>query len=55
VTRQRMREKLDKVRKQRYICAAFFHSLTAFFAVPKESDDIRMVYDGMISGLNERT
>jgi hypothetical protein len=48
-----MREKLDKVRKRRYICAAFVRSLTAFFAVPKGSDDIRMVYDGTISGLND--
>jgi hypothetical protein len=48
-----MREKLDKVRKRRYIRSAFVRSLTAFFAVPKGSDDIRMVYDGTISGLND--
>jgi hypothetical protein len=27
-------------------------SLTAFFAVPKGDDDIRLVYDGSVSGLN---
>jgi hypothetical protein len=48
-----MREKLDKVRKRRYIGAAFVKSLTAFFAVRKGTDDIRMVYDGTISGLND--
>jgi hypothetical protein len=53
-TWERMREKLDKVRKRRYICAAFVKSLTAFFAVPKQgTDDIRMVYDGTISRLND--
>jgi hypothetical protein len=48
-----MREKLAKVRSRRYICAAFVRSLTTFFAVAKGLDDIRMVYDGTISGLNE--
>jgi hypothetical protein len=46
-----MREKLAKVRKSRYICAAFVRSLTAFFSVDKGTNAIRMVYDGTISGL----
>ena len=29
------------------------HSLTSFFAVPKGDDEIRMVYDGTKSGLND--
>jgi hypothetical protein len=53
ILRQRMKEKLDKVRKRRYIGAAFVRSLTSFFAVPKGLEDIRMVYDGTISGLND--
>jgi hypothetical protein len=53
-TRERMRDQPDKVRKRRYICAAFVCSLTWFVAVPtKGADDIRIVYDGTISGLNE--
>ena len=28
-------------------------SLTAFFDVPKGSDDIRMVYDGTVNGFND--
>jgi hypothetical protein len=48
-----MKIKLDKVRKQRYIGEVFIRSLTAFFAVPKGPEDIRMVYDGTVSGLND--
>jgi hypothetical protein len=50
---KRMREKLDKVRKRRYIAPGFVSSLTSFFAVPKGADDIRMVYDASVSGLND--
>jgi hypothetical protein len=49
----KMREKLDKVRKRRYIAPGFVASLTSFFAVPKGIDDIRMVYDASVSGLND--
>jgi hypothetical protein len=48
-----MVKKIGKVRKRRYIAAGPFESLTSFFAVPKGLDDIRMVYDGTKSGLNE--
>jgi hypothetical protein len=44
--------KLLKVRKRGYISAGMVESLTAFFAVPKGIDDIRLVYDGSVSGLN---
>jgi hypothetical protein len=45
-------DKLAKVRKRRYISPGFVESLTAFFEVAKGADDIRLVYDGSISGLN---
>lgn len=48
-----MKKKLDKVRVRRYITEGFVHSLTFFFSVPKGDNDIRMVYDGTKSGLNE--
>ena len=51
--RAAMRKKLDKVRKLRYICPGEVKSLTSFFAVPKGENDIRMVYDGTKSGLND--
>jgi len=46
-------QKLAKVRSHRYIAPGYVSSLTAFFAVPKGEDDIRMVYDGTVSGLND--
>jgi hypothetical protein len=46
-------EKLQKVRTRRYIAEGYVVSLTSFFAVPKGEGDIRMVYDGSIGGLND--
>ena len=51
--KSRVQEKLDKVRRLGYIGPGDVKSLTAFFAVPKGEVDIRMVYDGTISGLND--
>jgi hypothetical protein len=48
-----MVKKIGKVRKRRYIEKGPIESLTSFFAVPKGMDDIRMVYDGTKSGLND--
>jgi hypothetical protein len=48
-----MKEKLDKVRRRRYIAPGFVSSLTSFFAVPKGDDAIRMVYDASVSGLKD--
>jgi hypothetical protein len=48
----RMKEKVNKVRKRRYIDVGRVLSLTHMFAVPKGISDIRMVYDGTKSGLN---
>lgn len=44
---------MDKVRDRRYIAPGYVSSLTSFFSVPKGETDIRMVYDGTKSGLNE--
>ena len=49
----RMKEKLQRVRNQRYVGPGPVDSLTSFFAVPKGEDDVRMVYDGTKSGLND--
>jgi hypothetical protein len=48
-----MIEKLDKVLGRGYISAGWVSSLTSYFAVPKGEFDIRLVYDGTASGLNE--
>jgi hypothetical protein len=45
-------KKLLKARERGYIAPGLVESLTAFFAVPKGDDDIRLVYDGSVSGLN---
>jgi hypothetical protein len=46
-------EKLIKVRERRYIAPGYGVLLTTFFPVPKGEDDVRMVYDGSVSGLND--
>ncbi|KAG7340358.1 hypothetical protein IV203_023901 [Nitzschia inconspicua] len=51
--KKQMIAKLDKVRRRRYVTPGHVVSLTSFFAVPKGDDDIRMVYDGTASGLND--
>ena len=48
-----IRIKLFLVRARRYVHPGEVRSLTSFFAVPKGEDDIRMVYDGTKSGLND--
>jgi hypothetical protein len=52
-TRKRVVEKLDNVRKRRYISPGTVRSLTDFFSVPKGLEDIRLVYNGSKSGLNK--
>ena len=48
------KKKLTKVRQRGYIShTPGIKSLTSFFSVPKGEDDIRMVYDGTKSGLND--
>jgi len=49
-----VREKLITAWKKRnYIEGGFVKNLTRFFAVPKGEQDIRMVYDASVSGLNK--
>jgi hypothetical protein len=48
-----MRAKLEKVKTLRYIQPGTVTSLTFYFSVPKGETDIRMVYDGTKSGLND--
>jgi hypothetical protein len=45
-------EKLAKAHKRGYIAPGFVSSLTTFFGIPKGDDDICLVYDGLVSGLN---
>jgi hypothetical protein len=47
-------QKLDKIWKRGYVEAGYVESLISFFDVEKGSDDIRMVYDGSASGLNDK-
>jgi hypothetical protein len=46
-------KKVAKVRKRQYISPGYVRSLTDFFSVPKGDSDIRMVYNGTSSGLND--
>ena len=48
-----VQEKVNKVRRRMYIAPGLVLSLTHMFDVPKPPDDIRMVYDGTASGLND--
>ena len=50
---QRIMDKVNKVRLRCYIAVGLVLSLTAYFHVPKGEDDIRMVYDLTVSGLND--
>ncbi len=50
--REKVRKKLDSVTSKRYIDKISVESLTSYFAVPKGTSDIRMVYDATVSGLN---
>jgi hypothetical protein len=47
-----MQDKLGKVRERRYVTKGGVHSMNSFFAVPKGTEDVQMVYDGTKSGLN---
>jgi hypothetical protein len=50
--KSRVKEKLDKVLQQRYFEVGLVKSLTTFFGVPKGEDDMIVVYDGSLPGLN---
>jgi hypothetical protein len=51
--RSQLKEKIGKVLSRRYVSEGYVSSLTGFFAVPKGTDDIRVVYDATRSGLND--
>jgi hypothetical protein len=48
-----MVDKLSNIQNRRYLEPGEVFTLTLFFAVPKGVNDIRMVYDGTKSRLNE--
>jgi hypothetical protein len=50
--KEKVTEKLTKMRKRRYIVPGLVESLTSVFAV-KKVDDIRLVYNAAESGLND--
>ena len=50
--KEKVKKKLQKVRNRRYIVSRYVSSLISYFPVPKGENDIRMVYDGTGSGLN---
>jgi hypothetical protein len=50
--KDRVKEKLDKILKQIYFEVGLVNSLITFFGVPKGEDDMRVVYDGSLPGLN---
>ncbi len=51
--RAAIKEKLNKVRTKGYIQSGSVKSLTSFLSVPKGDNDIRIVYNGTQSGLND--
>lgn len=51
--RRKIQEKVVKVLQRRYLGTGVVKSLISFFAVPKGKHDIRVVYDGTSSGLNQ--
>ena len=51
--KEKVLEKLADIRRKGYVEAGKVESLISFFEVPKGESDIRMVYDGTKSGLND--
>ena len=54
VTREAIKAKLSAVISKGYLVQGEVKSLTSFFAVPKGEGDVRIVYDGTKSGLNNQ-
>ncbi len=48
-----IRTKLRVIREKGYVTPGKVSSLTSFFSVPKGENDIRIVYNGTQSGLND--
>jgi hypothetical protein len=53
IRKKRVTQKLLKVLDRGYMKPSLVLALTSFFDVPKRKDDILMVYDGTVSGLNK--
>ena len=51
--REQVRKKLAKVREKGYLDVGPVRALTSFFTVPKGDSDVRVVYNGTKSGLND--
>lgn len=51
--RQQVSEKIEGMLKRSYLETGFVSSTLHFFPVPKGDTDIRVVFDGTLSGLNE--
>jgi hypothetical protein len=48
-----VRAKLDKFRNKGYVVKGAVESLTSYFTVPKGDGDVRVVFEGTKSGLND--
>jgi hypothetical protein len=48
----RVKDKLDKVLHRRYFEVGLVKSLTTFFGDPRGEDNMRLIYDGYLPGLN---
>jgi len=53
ITHGLIKEKLEVIREKGYVAPGIVTALMFFFDVQKGTDDIRMVYDGTASGLND--
>jgi len=51
-TREVVAKKLNKFLSRDYLSSGTAHSLVSYFTVPKGEDDVRVVFDGTKSGLN---
>jgi hypothetical protein len=51
--RAKIRSKFEKFRKRQHLCPGFVQALMEFFDVKKGEDDIRIVFNGTASGLND--
>lgn len=51
-TREVVAKKLNKFLLRDYLSSGTVHSLVSYFTVPKGEDDVRVIFDGTKSGLN---
>jgi len=53
IVKAAVRAKLDKFRAKGYVTKGTVAGLTSYFTVPKGEGDVRLVFDGTKSGLND--